>query len=166
MSDQFVELYCANHPNTPTSLRCNRCEKPICPKCAILTPTGYRCKECVRGQQKTFETALAIDYVIIFLVAGVMALLGSLLAHRLGFFIIFLAPVYGGIIGQAARFATGRRRSKRLYQLAVAAAVLGCLPMLINVITSLWIIAIVWEGVYVILMSSSLYYSLSGIRIG
>ena len=52
-------IYCANHPAVETTLRCNRCGKPICAECAVRTPTGYRCKECVRGQQKIFDTAAA-----------------------------------------------------------------------------------------------------------
>src|SRR4030043_298820 len=52
-----VVLTCANHPNRETSLRCKRCNKPICSSCAVLTPVGYRCRECVRGQQATFDTA-------------------------------------------------------------------------------------------------------------
>jgi len=48
-------MYCYVHPDRETLLRCNRCERPICQSCAVLTPTGYRCKECVRGQQKIFE---------------------------------------------------------------------------------------------------------------
>ncbi len=38
-------MVCANHPNRETMLRCNRCEKPICIHCAVLTEVGYRCKE-------------------------------------------------------------------------------------------------------------------------
>ncbi|HLF80868.1 MAG TPA: B-box zinc finger protein, partial [Anaerolineales bacterium] len=52
-----VVLTCANHPTRETSLRCKRCDKPICASCAVLTPVGYRCRECVRGQQATFDTA-------------------------------------------------------------------------------------------------------------
>lgn len=166
MTDELNQMYCANHPDAPTSLRCNRCEKPICPKCAVLTPTGYRCKECVRGQQKVFETAVNTDYVLIFVVVGVMSFLGSLIAYRLGFFTIFLAPVYGGIIAEAARAVTRRRRSKNLFLLAAAAAVLGGLPTLIYLLTYLAIFPIIWEGVYLMLMTSALYYRLSGIRIG
>ncbi len=40
---------CANHPERETGLRCNRCGKPICSQCAVQTPVGYRCRECVRG---------------------------------------------------------------------------------------------------------------------
>ena len=39
-------LYCANHPTVPTVLRCARCEKPICARCRISTPVGYRCVQC------------------------------------------------------------------------------------------------------------------------
>jgi hypothetical protein len=95
-----------------------------------------------------------------------MSLLGSLLAYRLGFFTIFLAPVYGGIIAEAARAATRRRRSKNLFLVAAAAAVSGALPMLLILLTSLSIFAIIWEAVYLLLMTSALYYRLSGIRIG
>lgn len=43
------DLRCYNHPNTPTRLRCNRCGKPICTRCATPTPVGLRCPECARG---------------------------------------------------------------------------------------------------------------------
>jgi hypothetical protein len=166
MTDNPVELFCANHPTVPTSLRCNRCEKPICSKCAVLTPTGYRCKECVRGQQKVFETAQSTDFIIIFLVITVMSFLGSLIAYRLGFFTIFLAPVYGGIIAEAARAAIHRRRSKNLFILAAVASVLGGLPMLLILLPTLSLFAIIWEVVYLVLVTSTLYYRLAGIRIG
>ena len=80
-------LYCVNHPNTETNLRCNRCEKLICTKCAVHTPTGYRCRECVRNQQKVFETALWYDYPLGFILAGLLSYIGSLIAPRLGFFV-------------------------------------------------------------------------------
>lgn len=164
--DENEVMYCYYHPNTPTVLRCSKCEKPICPKCAILTPTGYRCKDCVRGQQKIFDTALSRDYILIFLVVSVMSFLGSLIAYRLGFFTIFLAPVYGGLIAEAARGVTGKRRSKNLFILAVVAAVLGAAPMIVMLLTSLSLFPIIWEAVYLVLVISTLYYRLSGIRIG
>ncbi len=65
-------LYCANHPETETYLRCNKCGKPICLKCAELTEVGYRCKECIREQQNVFYNAMESDNLIAF---GVAALL-------------------------------------------------------------------------------------------
>ncbi|MCK4961780.1 MAG: hypothetical protein KAS19_04805, partial [Anaerolineales bacterium] len=65
-------MVCANYPDRETTLRCNRCEKLICAKCAVHTPVGYRCRECVRGQQKELETARQLDYMI----AGVISVVG------------------------------------------------------------------------------------------
>jgi hypothetical protein len=165
-------LYCVNHTDTPTTLRCNRCEKPICPKCAVLTPTGYRCKECVRGQQKTFETARWYDYVLAALVSGGLAYLGSRLVTFIGFFTIFLAPIAGVIIAEAVRFVVQRRRSKRLFQLATLAAALGSLPILLLLILAVlsgggigsYLFALIWQGFYAFTITSTIYYRLSGIR--
>ncbi len=169
---------CINHPQRQTMLRCNRCDSPICPECAVLTPTGYRCKNCVRNQQKVFETARTIDYPLAFVIAAVLSYLGSYLAAILGFFTLFIAPVTGVIIAEAVRWAVRRRRSKRLYQVALAAAVLGSLPLLLLNLSGLLLmlgssrslsffafLPLVWQGLYTFLVASSTYYRLGGIKI-
>ena len=40
-------VFCYRHPNVETGLRCNRCNKPICAKCAQRSPVGFRCPDCV-----------------------------------------------------------------------------------------------------------------------
>jgi len=166
MTEAPPKMFCANHPNIETTLRCNRCEKPICAKCAILTPTGYRCRECVRGQQKIFETAVWVDYPLIFIVVAILAYLGSLLALRLGFFIILLAPIAGGLIAEVARIVTRRRRSKRLYLVAAIAALIGCIPLGLQIILNFSLLGLIWHALYALLMTSAMYTRLSGIRIG
>ena len=51
-------LYCANHPTIATSLRCNRCNKPICHKCAVLTPVGllFARKWVMKGMSASGKT--------------------------------------------------------------------------------------------------------------
>lgn len=167
-------LYCTVHPNRETVLRCNKCNRPMCLECAVLTPTGYRCRECVRGQQKIFDTARWSDYVLAVGIAGVLSFLGSLLASFLGFFILLIAPVVGFVIAEAVRRATGRRRSKRLFQAAAAAAALGSLiivlPQLLLLILSSSglssLLGLVWKGLYTFLVTSSVYARLAGIRMG
>lgn len=171
MSDTPPTLYCANHPTVETTLRCNRCEKPICTKCAVLTPTGYRCKECVRGQQKLFETAQWYDYVIVFIVVGVLSFLGSWLVRIIGFFTIFLAPAAGLVIAEAARMVTQRRRANRLFQVAAIAAVVGALPFVIMQLISMFFggvsgfLGLVWLGIYLFTVPSTIYARLKGISI-
>ena len=176
MSDSPTEkMYCYNHPQRETVLRCNRCERPMCTSCAVLTPTGYRCKECVRGQQKIFETARWWDYPLAVLVAGALGVVGSLISNSLGFFILFLAPVAGMIIAEAVRLVTRKRRGKWLPLAAAGAALVGSLfsPMYLAIFTFLAsfttglasLIGVLWPALFGILCASTVYYRLKGIRL-
>jgi hypothetical protein len=163
MTDQPTALFCANHPSRETLLRCNRCEKPICAKCAVQTPTGYRCRECVRGQQKVFETAQWQDMPLAFVASTLISFLGSLIAGRMGFFVIFIAPIVGTIIAEAARFLTRGRRSQRLFQLVAAGALIGGLPLLIRDLLGGYLILAIWQGIYLVTVTSTAYYRIKGI---
>jgi len=175
MADDPQTLYCYVHPQRETLLRCNRCERPICQSCAVLTPTGYRCKECVKGQQKIFDTARWWDYPLAFITAGTLSYFGSLVAGLFGFFVIFIAPVAGMIIAEAVRFVVRRRRSKPIPIVAVIATVLGALLLpLANMIFALLnyyvnaaggLMGLLWPAVYAVLAASTVYYRLKGIRI-
>ena len=172
MTTEPATLYCENHPHTETSLRCNRCEKPICTKCAVLTPTGYRCTECVKVQQKNFDTATSIDYILAISIALILTYIGSLLASRIGFFTIFLAPIAGIVIAEAIRRAVRRRRSKRLFQATAAAtAFAGLLPVFsVLAFTGLSIgftglFFFIWPIVFTVLVTSTVYYRLAGISL-
>ncbi len=163
--------YCANHPDRETNLRCNRCGKFICSKCAIRTPTGYRCQECVRGQQKTFETAQTSDYLVAFLIAAFLSAAGGFLAARIGFFALILAPAAGGLIAEAVRSATGKRRSPRLFFIAAAGVAAGGALFVVQPLYFLFVFrdlnalfAILWPAVYAALATSTAYYRLSGIQ--
>ena len=176
MSQEASEtrIVCYNHPNRETMLRCNRCERPICTECAVLTPTGYRCKGCVRGQLKVFENAQWWDYPLAVLVGGGLSFLGSLIASALGWFVIFVGPIIGVIVAEAIRWAIRRRRSRLLFQVATGSVILGALPLLliqlIGVLISssggFGLIGLLWPAVYAFLVASTTYYRLSGIRIG
>jgi hypothetical protein len=132
-------LYCANHPETETYLRCNKCDKPICLKCAELTEVGYRCKECIREQQNVFYTAMTRDNWIAFAVAGgvtlvawpiVVLLLGlvSSVFWILGWIIAALiGSGAGASLAQIIRKSVGRRRGRYIRHFTLAGIVLGLL---------------------------------------
>ena len=172
MTEEINITYCENHPDVESTLRCNRCEKPICAKCAVLTETGYRCKECVRTQQKTFDTATSFDYILAIGIAGILAFIGSLIVRWIGFFTIFLAPVAGIIIAEAIRRAIQRRRSKRLFQATAAATAFGGLLPVLSVLalTGLSVglgslFFFLWPIVYTVIATSTVYYRLAGISL-
>jgi hypothetical protein len=179
LSDAAINT-CANHPGVETNLRCNNCGKFICAKCAVRTPTGYRCRECLRGQQKTFETAQTGDYFIAFVVAAVVSAGGgflvSLISSFSGFFTLILtmliAPAAGGLVAQVVRSATGKRRSLLMFRLAAAGTLIGGLPFVVRPLLALLtgnigaLFALLWPLIYVAFATSTAYYRLSGIQIG
>jgi len=125
-------LYCNNHPNVPTYLRCNRCGAPICPKCAVRTEVGYRCPACVNQQQRIFyEGFRPAHYLIVVLVALPLSLIAGWIVPSLGWFVIFLGPLVGLGIGEVSHRAIGRRRGRYTWLLVSLCIVLGTLPRIL-----------------------------------
>lgn len=135
-------LFCANHPTVETMLRCNRCSKPICTRCAVQTPVGYRCKQCVGQQQAVFYTGGVLDYVIGGAISLVLGGAASYLMTRLGagvwFIALILGPAAGVGIAEVVRLAVRRRRSRYLWSVAAVAMVVGSLPALILALLYPW----------------------------
>ena len=141
-------LHCANHPNVETYLRCNKCAEPICVKCAVRTPVGYRCKECVRAQQRTFYGGFRpTSYLIAAAVALPLSLAAGWLIPGLGlWFVIILGPLAGGGIAQAVRWAIRQQRGKYTWLVVCGCIVVGGLPRLLARLLSLLFLAGVAAG--------------------
>lgn len=83
---------CYRHPGRETYIRCNRCDRPICPDCMREAAVGHQCPECVaegRRTQRQTRTAFGGStlgrqgYVTITLIAvNVLMLLLSLASSR------------------------------------------------------------------------------------
>ncbi len=120
--------FCAQHPERETGLRCNRCDRYMCPACAVQTPVGYRCRECVREQEDRFFSGTSGDYVLVFAISAVGAGLAQLLAGLLPtLFLILLAIPVGGVIATLALQLSGRRRGRWSGSVAAAGVVVGSL---------------------------------------
>jgi hypothetical protein len=145
------ELYCENHPNVRTMLRCNRCNKPICTRCAVQTPVGYRCKQCVGQQQAVFYTGGVFDYVIGGGIGLVLGGIASYIVMMLGgwFFALILGPTIGIGIAEAVRFAVRRRRSKYLWAVVGGGILVGAMPSLLLALAGLW--TLVSLGLFLVL---------------
>jgi hypothetical protein len=125
MNETTETHYCHYHPNTPTSLRCNKCGKYICIKDARRTPVGYRCKDCVREQQDVFFTATPLDYVLTGVITFPMAFIVAQIVPCLGFISIFAGPLAGIVISEAIRLATRKRRGRYTWIVALACLILA-----------------------------------------
>lgn len=174
-------LYCEVHPNRETQLRCNRCGRAMCTSCAVQTPVGYRCKECVEGQQAAFDTAGWIFLVLAAVVAAIGTAISLALLSFLGFWGLLLAAFVGGGLAELIRLVVGRRRNRRLPYAAVIGCVIGILVYML--VTYAPLLLAVFSGVanfsllvasgfrlllpigYGVIMASTIFARLRGIRL-
>ena len=166
-------MYCVNHPDVETYLRCNKCGRPICPKCAVQTPVGYRCRDCVRAHQQVFYADFRPTYyLVVAAVALPLALVAGWLIPSLGWYAVILGPLVGVGISEAARWAIQRRRGQYTWLVLCGCIVLGALPRLVLSLVSLFTLAVnpaggvyytgglmrlVWTIVYVVAAVGAAY---------
>ena len=93
-------LYCYRHPKNETYVRCGRCDQPICPKCAVQGPVGFRCRECglVKSAAVTDFTPRQLAFGLAIPLGG-GAILGYL-GGQVGFYSIFIAFFAGAFIAE------------------------------------------------------------------
>lgn len=128
-------IYCANHPDRETLLRCNKCGKPICPECAIRHPVGLRCREC--AQLRRIPTyALSPRHYLLALAVGLPSAIvgvvtGSIFSSFIsipligGFIPWIIAFAVGLLTAEAISRATGYKRGVGLQVVAAICVVLG-----------------------------------------
>ena len=153
-------MHCANHPNVETYLRCNKCGKPICSKCAVRTPVGYRCRECVNAQQRVFYADFRpTDYVVAAVVSLPLALVAGWLIPNLSWYVIILGPLVGGGIAEVAHWAIRRRRGQYTWLVVCGCIVAGALPWLLGRIGfgGGGTLGVVWNVVYLAVAVGAAY---------
>jgi len=159
-------LTCANHPNRLTFLRCNKCGKPICSRCARPTPVGYRCKECIREHEAAFFSASLLDYLIAVVVGyplGVIAgyFVSLFTGGIFGFFVIFYAAFVGSVVARIVHRAVGRRRGRWMPHLVGSAVVFGgVIPALLALLFGGFSFQLIFLGLYIVIASSAAFYQM------
>lgn len=176
-------LRCVNHPDAETYLRCNKCNQPICPKCAVQTAVGYRCRNCIKVQQKSFYADFRpIYYVVVALVALPLSLVAGILIPTIGWFTFILSPAAGVGIAEISRLAIRRRRGKYTWMVVCACIILGGLPMILLPLLGMTLMAMLsaftgdpsvaagytvgglfgmlWPAIYVVMATGAAYWRL------
>jgi hypothetical protein len=114
---------CAEHPGVETRLRCSRCGKPICPRCAVRTPVGMRCPDCAgtRASVKANPAGVAVATGAGLLVAALVGIGWGFLPDW-GF---YWALILGfGVVETMARLLPARR-GLDLQAIAIVIVLLG-----------------------------------------
>jgi hypothetical protein len=81
----------------------------------------------------------------------------------MGFFVLFIAPIVGTIIAEAARGVTKRRRSPQLFTIVAVGAFFGSLPFLIRDLFFGLSFHLLWQGIYTFTVTSTAYYRIKGV---
>ena len=117
---------CDRHPRVLTTLRCGRCDTPICPQCLVHAAVGIRCLDCGRPQRlPTFDVspgrlaaALAVS-VVTGAVSGAIAGAGSAIIYAAA--LPFASMVHWGafifvgyVVGELTSLAANRKRGTPL----------------------------------------------------
>jgi hypothetical protein len=142
MMNDDETTYCTVHPDRETGLRCNRCGRLMCSECAVPTPIGYRCRECVREVDNTFFSSAPADPAIAFAIAAVGVAISAYLVLRFAGFLLlvfFIAIPIGGALAQLIHRAVGKRRGRYTAQAGAA----GAMALLTGAFASisLWVMA-------------------------
>lgn len=123
-TDSF-EQRCSYHPNVLTRLKCSRCGKPICPRCMVATPVGYRCPDCARGPKPVaYQTGAAQLTRAVVVGAALATAIGALWGAfpSWGF---YCALLLGFGVAEGMAWAANYKRGSELQAAAIACVVLG-----------------------------------------
>ena len=164
---------CYAHPGRETTLRCKRCERYICTSCAVGTPTGYMCKDCVRERKKVFDTAEWYDYLVGFGVTFVLSLIASVLvgivSMFIGFYILFIGVAVAGgagvFIANVTLRAINKRRSKPLFAVCAAGVAMGAIPIAIGMFFFGGGFSLIAILLYAVIVTPIVYTRISGIQL-
>lgn len=176
MSEATEVHYCFYHPNVETELRCNKCDRYICPKDAVRMPVGYRCRNCVKEQQDIFYPATPIDYAMAAFVASVLSMIAALIMPAIGFLAIFGAPIAGAVIAEGVFRATGKRQGRYIWIVVIACMIItACirLALMPEVMYALSfgvlgpvLFTLLWMGVYLVISIGIVAARLRFLKIG
>jgi hypothetical protein len=119
------EQRCTYHPNVRTRLRCSKCEKPICPRCYVDTPVGFRCPDCAGARGlPTYEASASIMVTSVVVGAVVAAAVGVLWGYFPSWQ-FYLALLLGFGVAESMSWAANYKRGPELQIAAIACVLLG-----------------------------------------
>jgi len=120
-------LYCYRHPDRQTYVRCGRCDQPICTKCAMQGPVGFRCKQCGTLANDPLTTIAPTKAVLGTAVAMAGGVVIGLITGGLGWFTIFVSFFAGGVTSEAVIRVTGYKRGPLILGIVFGGMLVGAI---------------------------------------
>jgi len=112
--DDAPALRCYRHPDRETWVRCGRCDQPICSRCAMQGPVGFRCRQCGRPARDPLTSLRPTQLAVGFGTSALGGLVVGLVGGRIGIFGLLLAWFAGGLIADSVIRFVGFKRGPRM----------------------------------------------------
>ena len=130
------QTYCSRHSDAVTSLRCGRCEDPICTQCMVSTPVGFRCEECAQVRPSpVYDVSTAYLARALGASLGIGAAAGVLLAFlrfALGGYLTGIALAALGLaLAEGVSWAANGKRGRTLQYAAAGGMAVALLAMVL-----------------------------------
>lgn len=139
MTSVLEERPCPRHPTITTRLRCSKCGEPICPRCMVETPVGFRCPSCAglsTGWWGRTPSSLLIRATLIGLL---VALAVGWVWSRFPDWQFYLALALGFGVAETMAWAARLQRGRDLQVTAMVVAAVGLLASRLFFLTDLGI---------------------------
>lgn len=119
------EQQCPRHPNISTRLRCSKCGTPICPRCMVETPVGFRCPSCAGLSGLTWSDVPTTLLLRAALAGLLVALIVGWLWSRAPAWQFYLALLLGFGVAEAMAWAARAQRGVALQIVGILCVALG-----------------------------------------
>jgi hypothetical protein len=118
-------LYCYRHPKSATWVRCGNCDRPICPRCAVQGPVGFRCRDCGLMKNDPLATFKPTQLALAIAIAFGGGTIAGIVANQIGFFSIVVGYFAGGLIVEAEQRVIGIKRGPVMLGIVLAGILAG-----------------------------------------
>lgn len=142
--------FCYGHPQRETYVRCGRCDRPICTRCAMQGPVGLRCRKCGRP---AFDPLTSFTPAQLLLGTGV-AVAGGLvvgfIGAQIGWLSIILAFFAGGLIAETVRRVAGYKHGPVMLAITFGGIFAGALAgygLDVFVLEAAWLAELETDGI-------------------
>jgi hypothetical protein len=120
-------MFCYRHPDRETWVRCGRCDRPICVKCSIQGPVGFRCRDCGLMKNDPLTTFRPVQLALAVAVSVLAGTVAGLVASQIGFFSVVVSYFAGGLIVEAVRRVVGYKHGPVMLAIVFGGIVVGSL---------------------------------------
>lgn len=97
----------------------------------VAGPAGWRCPECASLRSTALYKIHPARLILAAVAAVVTGAVGAVIMSMLTFWVIFAAPIFGGIVAEAVLRACGRKRGPMVEAIGVGGIVFGYVLVLL-----------------------------------